>query len=68
MPGWARIFGFLHMTIQMTVLIQTLKSLSRDLRWCSFNIISSKENTMAVVMLDKSADVFYWKYESLKEY
>ena len=34
----ARIAGSLHMTIQTAVLIETLKALGADVRWCSCNI------------------------------
>ena len=33
-----RIMGSLHMTIQTAVLIETLKTLGADVRWCSCNI------------------------------
>lgn len=34
----ARVSGSLHMTIQTAVLIETLKNLGADVRWCSCNI------------------------------
>ena len=35
-----RVMGSLHMTIQTAVLIETLKDLGADVRWCSCNIFS----------------------------
>jgi adenosylhomocysteinase len=35
-----RITGSLHMTIQTAVLIETLKDLGADVRWCSCNIFA----------------------------
>ena len=37
----ARISGSLHMTIQTAVLIETLKALGAEVRWCSCNIFST---------------------------
>ena len=39
-----RIAGSLHMTIQTAVLIETLKALGADIRWCSCNIFSTQVN------------------------
>ena len=33
-----RVMGSLHMTIQTAVLIETLKEVGADVRWCSCNI------------------------------
>ena len=38
----ARISGSLHMTIQTAVLIETLKALGAQVRWCSCNIFSTQ--------------------------
>ena len=38
-----RIMGSLHMTIQTAVLIETLKELGADIRWCSCNIFSTQD-------------------------
>ncbi|NIP93245.1 MAG: adenosylhomocysteinase, partial [Akkermansiaceae bacterium] len=35
-----RVMGSLHMTIQTAVLIESLKALGADVRWCSCNIFS----------------------------
>lgn len=64
----ARISGSLHMTIQTAVLIETLKSLGGDIRWCSCNIFSTQDHAAAAIARDESAAVFAWKGESLEEY
>src|SRR5580658_5042334 len=45
----ARIMGSLHMTIQTAVLIETLKELGADVRWCSCNIFSTQDHAAAAV-------------------
>jgi S-adenosylhomocysteine hydrolase len=42
-----RITGSLHMTIQTGVLIETLKELGADVRWCSCNIFSTQDHAAA---------------------
>jgi len=64
----ARISGSLHMTIQTAVLIETLKALGGDIRWCSCNIFSTQDHAAAAIARDESAAVFAWKGESLEEY
>lgn len=64
----ARISGSLHMTIQTAVLIETLKKLGGDIRWCSCNIFSTQDHAAAAIARDGSAAVFAWKGESLEEY
>jgi len=64
----ARISGSLHMTIQTAVLIETLKALGADLRWCSCNIFSTQDHAAAAIARDEGAAVFAWKGESLEEY
>ncbi|CCI50303.1 unnamed protein product [Albugo candida] len=64
----ARIAGSLHMTIQTAVLIETLKALGGNLRWCSCNIFSTQDHAAAAIARDASAAVFAWKGESLEEY
>jgi adenosylhomocysteinase len=66
--GTARIAGSLHMTIQTAVLIETLKNLGGDIRWCSCNIFSTQDHAAAAIARDESAAVFAWKGESLEEY
>jgi adenosylhomocysteinase len=63
-----RIAGSLHMTIQTGVLIETLKALGGDIRWCSCNIFSTQDHAAAAIARDGSAAVYAWKGESLEEY
>merc|ERR1711966_546776 len=64
----ARVSGSLHMTIQTAVLIETLKKIGGDIRWCSCNIFSTQDHAAAAVARDGSAAVFAWKGETLDEY
>ena len=64
----ARIAGSLHMTIQTGVLIETLKALGADIRWCSCNIFSTQDHAAAAIAAAKTAAVFAWKGETLEEY
>ena len=68
MPGCDRIAGSLQMTMQTEVLIENLKALSGDLRWCSCNILSSQDHTLAIIMHYECAAVFSWKGESIEKY
>ena len=62
-----RITGSLHMTIQTAVLIETLKELGADVRWCSCNIFSTQDHAAAAIA-KTGTPVFAWKGESLEEY
>ena len=62
-----RIMGSLHMTIQTAVLIETLKNLGADLRWCSCNIFSTQDHAAAAIA-EIDVPVFAWKGETLEEY
>jgi len=64
----AKITGSLHMTIQTAVLIETLKHLGAEIRWCSCNIFSTQDHAAAAIAASKSAKVFAWKGETLEEY
>lgn len=64
----ARISGSLHMTVQTAVLIETLKELGGDIRWCSCNIYSTQDHAAAAIAREGSAAVFAWKNETLEEY
>src|SRR5262249_60257484 len=72
----ARITGSLHMTIQTAVLIETLKELGADVRWCSCNIFSTQDHAAAAVAVgprgtvDKPDGVpgCAWQGETLEEY
>lgn len=63
----ARISGSLHMTIQTAVLIETLKALGADVRWCSCNIYSTQDHAAAAIAA-AGIPVFAWKGETLQEY
>ena len=63
-----KIMGSLHMTIQTGVLIETLKDLGADIRWCSCNIYSTQDHAAAGIAKAGSASVFAWKGETLEEY
>lgn len=64
----ARIAGSLHMTIQTAVLIETLKAMGGNIRWCSCNVFSTQDHAAAAIARDESAAVFAWKGETLEEY
>lgn len=63
----ARVMGSLHMTIQTAVLIETLKELGADVRWCSCNIFSTQDHAAAAIAAS-GVPVFAWKGENLAEY
>ncbi len=63
----ARIAGSLHMTIQTAVLIETLKELGGDVRWCSCNIFSTQDHAAAAIA-ESGTPVFAFKGETLEEY
>ncbi|MFH0701802.1 MAG: adenosylhomocysteinase [Candidatus Woesearchaeota archaeon] len=63
----ARITGSLHMTIQTAVLIETLKELGAEVKWCSCNIFSTQDHAAAAIAA-AGVPVFAWKGESLKDY
>jgi adenosylhomocysteinase len=62
-----RVMGSLHMTIQTAVLIETLRDLGADVRWCSCNIFSTQDHAAAAIAAD-GIPVFAWKGETLEEY
>ena len=62
-----RIMGSLHMTIQTAVLIETLKDLGANVRWCSCNIFSTQDHAAAAIAA-AGVPVFAWKGETLEEY
>src|SRR6267143_6699099 len=75
----AKIMGSLHMTVQTTVLIETLTELGADVRWVSCNIFSTQDHAAAAVVVGrletggtvdapKGTPVFAWKGETLDEY
>src|SRR5471030_3156006 len=62
-----RITGSLHMTIQTGVLIETLKELGADVRWCSCNIFSTQDHAAAAIA-KSGVPVFAWRSETEAEY
>jgi adenosylhomocysteinase len=72
----ARITGSLHMTIQTSVLIETLAALGAEVRWASCNIFSTQDHAAAAVVVGANGTpenpqgipVFAWKGETLEEY
>ena len=62
-----RVMGSLHMTIQTAVLMETLRALGADVRWCSCNIYSTQDHA-AAAMAQENYPVFAWKGETLDEY
>jgi adenosylhomocysteinase len=63
----ARITGYLHMTVQTAVLIETLAELGADVRWASCNIFSTQDHAAAAIAA-AGIPVFAWKGETLEEY
>ena len=71
-----RVTGSLHMTIQTAVLIETLRELGAEVRWCSCNIFSTQDHAAAAVVVGpdgapdapKGVPVFAWKGETLAQY
>jgi len=72
----ARITGSLHMTVQTAVLIETLRALGAEVRWCSCNIFSTQDHAAAAVAVGPNGTtespsgvpVYAWKGETLEEY
>jgi adenosylhomocysteinase len=62
-----RITGSLHMTVETAILIETLKELGADVRWCSCNIFSTQDHAAAAIAT-AGIPVFAWKGENLLEY
>ena len=62
----ARIAGCLHMTIQTSVLIETLLDLGADVQWSSCNIFSTQDHAAAATA--KLAPVFAWKGMNEEEF
>ncbi|KAL0485592.1 adenosylhomocysteinase [Acrasis kona] len=62
-----RLMGSLHMTVQTAVLIETLKELGADLRWCTCNIFSTQDHAAAAIA-KSGIPVFAWKGMNLYEY
>jgi len=64
------------MTVQTAVLIETLRDLGAEVRWCSCNIFSTQDHAAAAVVVGpagtpddpRGTPVFAWKGETLDEY
>jgi adenosylhomocysteinase len=63
----ARIAGCLHMTVQTTVLIETLQALGATVRWSSCNIFSTQDHSASAVAA-AGVPVFAWKGMSEAEF
>jgi adenosylhomocysteinase len=63
----ARITGSLHMTVETAVLVETLRVLGAEVRWCSCNILSTHD-AAAAALAAAQIPVFAWKGETLDEY
>jgi adenosylhomocysteinase len=63
----AQISGFLHLTIQTAVLIETLEALGAQVRWASCNIHSTQDHAAAAIAA-QGTSVFAIKGESLADY
>lgn len=63
----ARVMGSLHMTIQTAVLIETLRELGAEVRWCSCNIYSTQDHAAAAIA-EGGTGVYAWKGETLADY
>ena len=68
MPGCVCIARSLYTTIQIAVLIETLKAPRSDICCWSCNIFYIQYRTVAAITNDESAAVFSWKGEILEEY
>ena len=62
-----RVMGSLHMTIQTAVLIESLRALGADVRWCSCNIFSTQDHAAAAIA-EGGTPVLAWKGETLEDY
>src|SRR6201982_486183 len=56
----AALAGSLHMTIQTAVLIETLKALGAEIRWCSCNIYSTQDHAAAAIAA-AGGPVYAWE-------
>src|SRR5437870_960276 len=63
----AAVAGWLHLTIQTAVLIETLGALGAEVRWASCNIFSTQDHAAAAIAA-AGVPVFAWKGETLEDY
>ena len=52
--------GFLHMTTQTSVFIETLQAFGTTVRWASYNILSAQDHAAAGITKAGTATVFAW--------
>ncbi|KAH7647125.1 AChain A [Cryptosporidium bovis] len=64
----ARITGCLHLTIETSILVETLVKLGAEVKWCSCNIYSTQDHAAAALVKENLAEVFAWKNETIEEY
>ncbi|MFE1172496.1 adenosylhomocysteinase [Streptomyces sp. NPDC058773] len=68
----ARISGFLHLTIQTAVLIETLTALGAEVRWAGSNRLSTQDRAAAAVAVGPDGGpgvpVFAWKGQSMTDF
>lgn len=64
----AKVIGSLHTTTQTAVLIETLKELGAETRWCSCNISYTQIHAASAVVMAGAAFLFAWKSESVVEH
>ncbi|MFQ5714821.1 MAG: adenosylhomocysteinase [Candidatus Scalinduaceae bacterium] len=62
----AKIIGCIHMTIQTSVLIETLRALGAEVRWSSCNIFSTQDHA-AAAMAASGVAVYAWKGQTEEE-
>ncbi|MDX3230401.1 adenosylhomocysteinase [Streptomyces sp. ME19-01-6] len=66
-----RISGFLHMTVQTAVLIETLTALGAQVRWAGSNQVSTQDEAAAAVAAgpdgDRGVPVFAWKGQTRQD-
>jgi hypothetical protein len=60
-----RISGTSNLTIEAAVMLETLKLLGADVRWCSCNIFSTQDHATAALVQNNVASIFAWKDEVL---
>lgn len=64
----ARITGSLHATVQTAVLIETLKELGAEVRWCGCNIFSTQDQAAAALVKSGSCALYAWKGQTVEDY
>ncbi|MFE7612018.1 adenosylhomocysteinase [Streptomyces celluloflavus] len=68
----ARISGFLHLTVQTAVLIETLVALGAEVRWAGSNRLSTQDHAAAAVAVGppggRPVPVYAWKDQSLEDF